>query len=176
MEDQTPHNQDTSAPQGDPAPAEQNTAPDALLQPQDVKFEIEGPDGSISQTPMPSIRMMSDTRRRHAEYLQQVLPDKRRRAVEFLQAELREAAGEFRAHISEDPEAWWARPHGGDPALGFPGRSFHVTGGMSVRNALRHAGMDEAWFGIANLDDVYVGLIELAIMGEDYYTDVAPLP
>jgi hypothetical protein len=41
--------------------------------------------------------------------------------------------------------------------------SFHFIGGMRVRNALRQADMGEEFFGVDNLDDIYVPLIEIAV-------------
>lgn len=48
----------------------------------------------------------------------------------------------------KDPE-WWT--------------THHFLGMMGVRNALRSAGFGETEFGIDNLDDYAVGLVELAL-------------
>lgn len=40
---------------------------------------------------------------------------------------------------------------------------YHFHWGMSVRNRLRDAGFGEQAFGIVNLDNVYVALIEAAV-------------
>lgn len=40
---------------------------------------------------------------------------------------------------------------------------FHFTCGMGVRNSLRENGFGEKEFGIDNLDDLYIGIIEKAL-------------
>jgi hypothetical protein len=41
--------------------------------------------------------------------------------------------------------------------------AYHFHGGMWIRNKLRAAGFGEKELGIENLDDYYVGLIEIAL-------------
>ena len=53
-----------------------------------------------------------------------------------------------RALCAEDPERWMS--------------PYHFTTGMTIRNMLRKEGYGEAEFGIDNLDNVYVELIEEA--------------
>ncbi len=40
---------------------------------------------------------------------------------------------------------------------------YHFHWGMGIRNALRNAGYGEKYFGIDNLDDIYVELVEEAV-------------
>jgi hypothetical protein len=56
---------------------------------------------------------------------------------------------QLRELIQADPENWAA--------------PFHSWGGMSVRNFLRKSGFGEDYFGVHNLDDIYVALIEEAV-------------
>ena len=56
---------------------------------------------------------------------------------------------QIRELISSDPLGW-------APPL-------HYYWGMAVRNALRDLGYTEAAIGIENLDDIWVGLVELAV-------------
>jgi len=55
----------------------------------------------------------------------------------------------IRARIEQDPERWWV---GG-----------HFRAGMLVRNCLRVSGYGEKEFGITNLDNIYVELLEEAV-------------
>lgn len=55
---------------------------------------------------------------------------------------------DWKAKYGDD---WWA--HNG----------WHFFGGQDVRNLLRSKGYDEKYFGIDNLDDIYINLIELAM-------------
>lgn len=73
-------------------------------------------------------------------------PETWERIVEFL-AELfgTEGIEKLRGMIEADDE-WWA--------------GIHFAGGMDIRNRLRDNGFDEAELGIANLDNVYVELLE----------------
>ena len=52
----------------------------------------------------------------------------------------------LREAIEENPQRWWVARHYG--------------WGTRVRNELRSNGHGESEFGVGNLDDVYVGLIE----------------
>lgn len=54
-----------------------------------------------------------------------------------------------RKMAARDPQGWWTAHH------------FHW--GMGVRNLLRKGGFGEEYFGIANLDDYYIGLVEMAV-------------
>jgi hypothetical protein len=72
-------------------------------------------------------------------------------AVEFLQravgcVELRRVLDRMRT----DGEEWWAQ--GG----------WHYAGGLAIRNLLRVNGFDERALRVADLDDVYVPLLEYA--------------
>ena len=47
-------------------------------------------------------------------------------------------------------------------------QTFHLRGGMVVRNLLRDAGFTEDKIGIANLDNVYVSLLEEVIKRSNF--------
>ena len=55
----------------------------------------------------------------------------------------------IRVEIAADPKGWIA--------------PYHFFWGMTTRNALRQKGFGEQEFGIINLDNVYVTLIEEAV-------------
>ncbi len=77
---------------------------------------------------------------------------KRARAVIILRESLpQETQAKIKTAIQEDPQAWWA--------------PYHFGWGMSIRNLLREKGLDEEELEVANLDDVYVGLVEEAVFG-----------
>lgn len=70
-------------------------------------------------------------------------------AVKWARRELGESGTELiRSLHAEDPDGWMI------------GR--HFTSGIRFRNALRHAGYGEDAFGIGNLDNVYVEILEEA--------------
>lgn len=72
-------------------------------------------------------------------------------AVKFLQDCIPpEVKSKIRAVIANDPVHWFA--------------DYHLSWGMGVRNALRKVGYGEAHFGVKNLDDIYVELVEEALM------------
>jgi hypothetical protein len=72
--------------------------------------------------------------------------DKRTAAVEFLKGEI--DVEQIRTLSYADPE-WWVGGH------------FHW--GMAIRNRLRSGGFGEKELGVDNLDDYYIGLVELAV-------------
>jgi hypothetical protein len=67
----------------------------------------------------------------------------------FLQELLFNNREAIREAIRNNPQTWWAE--------------YHSFWGMMVRNELRKAGFGEKELGIDNLDDYYIGLIELAL-------------
>ena len=67
-------------------------------------------------------------------------------ALAFLRDYLARDAEEIRQRHRDNSTAWWA---GG-----------HFGWGMWIRNGLRTAGFGETYFHIANLDDIYIQLIE----------------
>ncbi len=71
--------------------------------------------------------------------------EKKQAAINFLKAKLMDK-GKIQLAIAKDPKGWFA--------------SYHFNWGMFVRNLLRHAGLNEEYFGIKNLDDIYVELVE----------------
>ena len=75
------------------------------------------------------------------------IPDEQKApALAFLRDMLSLDGEEIRRHHAANPERWWAAGHFGR--------------GMAIRNALRTAGFGETYFHIANLDDIYIGLVE----------------
>lgn len=74
---------------------------------------------------------------------------KRDAAIACLRIELVGVSVEIREAIDKNPEGWCAH--------------YHFGWGMEVRNRLRRAGFGEDAFNIANLDDIYVPLIEAAV-------------
>lgn len=70
-------------------------------------------------------------------------------AVDFLRAYTAPDVVWLRDAIAVDPENWVA--------------PYHFFWGMGVRNALRANGFSEGEFGVENLDNIYVALIEEAV-------------
>jgi hypothetical protein len=85
-------------------------------------------------------------------------PEMRQRAVEFLRAD--KSCEECRALIKADRELWWAN------------NGWHYSRGDDIRKKLRKAGFTERTLNVTNLDLVYAGLIELAVMGDQYFEDL----
>jgi hypothetical protein len=59
----------------------------------------------------------------------------------------------IREAIKKDPENWWV--------------PYHFHWGMNVRNYFRKNGFGEEYFGVDNLDDIYVFLVEEAVKEDD---------
>jgi len=74
---------------------------------------------------------------------------KKKPAVNFLKRRLYDQKA-IKGAIKKDPVGWFT--------------AYHFHWGMAVRNMLRHEGFGEKYFGIKNLDDVYVELVEEAVM------------
>ena len=70
-------------------------------------------------------------------------------ALKMLEEELSPVAGEIRKASAQDPDNW-ATP-------------YHFFWGMSVRNLLRQKGYGESYFGVHNLDDIYISLVKEAL-------------
>ena len=70
-------------------------------------------------------------------------------ALALLTSLLEPVSPEIRADYAKDPINWWKQGH------------FHF--GLAVRNQLRRKGYDAAYFGVSNLDDIYVFLVEEAL-------------
>jgi hypothetical protein len=96
------------------------------------------------------VALPADWRAFHLDNVSKLDRDKVLACVEAIKEELLKPTDQ--AHILEcakdDPE-WWIE--------------HHHTGMMQFRNALRGAGFGEEYFGIDNLDDYAVGLIEVAL-------------
>jgi len=91
----------------------------------------------------------------HEEALEiyRAIPEaKRHQAIGFLFGKLTDQ-DRIREAIKADPKEWWA--------------CYHFFWGMSVRNLLRQHGMGEDFFGVANLDDIYIELVEDAMQMAD---------
>jgi hypothetical protein len=73
----------------------------------------------------------------------------RQPALSLLASLLEPVLPEIRADYAKDPINWWKHGH------------FHF--GLAVRNQLRRKGYDAAYFGVSNLDDIYVFLVEEAL-------------
>lgn len=76
----------------------------------------------------------------------------RQPAVEMLKQELgSEFADWYEKRRSAHGDDWYL------PDL------WHFRGGMHVRNLLREKGFGEKYFGVSNIDDVYISLVEEAM-------------
>lgn len=94
---------------------------------------------------------IKDWKQLHAENLAKIPAAMRDQAVEFLRGYFSNAPttiADVKEAMAKDPQTWWA--------------PYHLTWGMAVRNLLRRNGYGEKQFGVDNLDDYYVGLIEEA--------------
>ncbi len=78
-----------------------------------------------------------------------IAPEIKAPALSLLNELLEPLASEIRGDYEKDPENWWKHGH------------FHF--GLAVRNQLRRKGYDADYFGINNLDDIYVFLVEEAL-------------
>lgn len=75
--------------------------------------------------------------------------EKKAPAIAMLKAKLVDQS-EIKAAIAEDPEGWFA--------------PYHFYWGMAVRNLLRTEGYGEDYWPVGNLDDIYVELVEDAVL------------
>jgi hypothetical protein len=82
------------------------------------------------------------------------IPEQRRDlAVAWLREHIEEEQRAIiRTAILEDPVHWWVK--------------HHWSGGIAVRNTLRSGGFSEDYLEVFNLDDVWQGLLELAVKDE----------
>jgi len=76
-------------------------------------------------------------------------PELKAPALEMLAVELAPVKPDIQTAYAADPLEW-AVP-------------YHFWWGMSVRNLLRDKGFDEKYFGVHNLDDIYIPLVEEAL-------------
>jgi hypothetical protein len=80
-------------------------------------------------------------------------PEVRQAAVAFIRQWLPERAqAVYRALIAEEPESWRAHPH--------------FAGGLIVEHVLRGNGLTEEALGVADLNEVWHDLLELALREE----------
>jgi hypothetical protein len=70
-------------------------------------------------------------------------------ALEMLRIELKPAYSDILAAYRANPERWYV--------------GSHFYWGMAVRNLLREKGFGEEYFGVHNLDDIYIALVEEAL-------------
>jgi len=76
--------------------------------------------------------------------------EKKNKAINCLKKEItKELKIGLRILIKKDPDEWFAM--------------YHRGWGTAIRNLLRHKGFGEKYFGINNLDDIYVELVEDAV-------------
>lgn len=66
-------------------------------------------------------------------------------ALAMLAEELKTAVPEIKKAYDADPTGWYT--------------GYHFGWGMAVRNLLRQKGYGEEYFGVHNLDDIYVALV-----------------
>jgi len=87
----------------------------------------------------------------HQARLNSLDPELREKMVALLRGKLTGPECNWRPNgaITDNPLTWWI--------------PLHFTWGMGVRSALRKAGFTEAATGLDNLDNYWVGLVELAI-------------
>lgn len=128
--------------------------------PPDYQALISGMNVNTSDRQMPDYKpepevtgtksydMKIDWVRLNAERMATLNPIKKLGAVAYLRKALASDMPKIRGAIAVNPQEWWA--------------PFHMWWGMSVRNALRANGFSEKELGIDNLDDYYIGLVELA--------------
>lgn len=76
-------------------------------------------------------------------------PELKAPVLKMLSSFLAGASADIKVLYARDPENWIA--------------GHHFGWGMAVRNLLRHKGFGEDYFGIHNLDDIYVALVEEAL-------------
>ena len=76
-------------------------------------------------------------------------PEVKAPALAMLAEELKPAVPEIQKAYAADPEGWYV--------------GYHFGWGMAVRNLLREKGFGEEYFGVHNLDDIYVALVEEAL-------------
>ncbi len=88
--------------------------------------------------------MMTPEERREAYTA--ITPEVKAPALSLLTELLEPMAAQIRLDYEKDPVNWWKQGH------------FHF--GLAVRNQLRRKGFGEDYFGITNLDDIYVFLVE----------------
>lgn len=77
--------------------------------------------------------------------------EKKAPAVKFLEGILGDKK-KIQVEIEREPELWFAK--------------YHHGWGTGIRNRLRGEGFGEEFFGIGNLDDIYVELVEDAVKEE----------
>ncbi len=78
---------------------------------------------------------------------------KKEKAIKFLKKWIyKKDILKLRKLIKKDPVGWFGL--------------YHHGWGTAIRNALRHNGFGEEYFGIRNLDDIYVELVEDAVVKE----------
>ena len=73
----------------------------------------------------------------------------------------------LREHLSADVQA---QIREAIPTEAWPA-AYHTFWGMGIRNALREAGYGEGPFGIANLDNIYVELVEAAVKEKETHDE-----
>lgn len=70
-------------------------------------------------------------------------------ALEMLAKELKSVTPQITKTYKLNPKTWYV--------------PYHLFWGMEVRNLLRNKGYGEDYFGVHNLDDIYIALVEEAL-------------
>jgi hypothetical protein len=76
-------------------------------------------------------------------------PEIKAPAMAMLVNELKPATEQIQKAYNAEPNGWSV--------------NYHFSWGMAVRNLLREKGYGEEYFGVHNLDDIYVALVEEAL-------------
>ncbi len=74
-------------------------------------------------------------------------------ALRMLRADQEGERAQILASIAADPEGWYG--------------PYHFSRGMGIRNLLRQRGFGEEYFGVHNLDDIYIPLVTESLIRED---------
>lgn len=94
----------------------------------------------------PTAELIADERKKTYD----AIPMEKRAPVLTIVAQLlKPMAQQIQTDFEKDKLNWWKRGH------------FHW--GLAVRNQLRRQGYDSKYFGVPNLDDIYVNLVEEAL-------------
>ena len=78
-----------------------------------------------------------------------VTPEIKAPVLTLLTELLEPMAAQIRSDFAANPENWWKRGY------------FHF--GLAIRNQLLRRGYDANYFGVGNLDDIYIFLVKEAL-------------
>lgn len=94
----------------------------------------------------------TDWKKYHAQKVAELSQETVTKIVAFLAANLGDQ-DLIRDAERRDPQEWWV--------------PYHLHWGMGIRNILRTHGFGEKDLGVDNLDDYYIGLVELAVCRDE---------